>query len=267
MIQFFRKNIGGAAGGGCVMNTDDPVPSDHGGLEAGTDINGMSPCDVLKLILYPYAYPAFTSFYIANQSTVLEVGDKVTGGVRTFKWSTTNDENIQENSISIKDLTQNTTLGSNLANDGQEDLDIGSDIVYTSPATHTWQISGVNTKNETFTRNFSVRWYYRVYWGSSPNDTLTEDEIKALPNSQLKPNATGDYNFSNDNGDELYYYVVYPDSWGDISSWVDTDTGFGVDYTNAGTVDVTNDFGVTVTYRLLRTTYKQTAPLNSHIDQ
>ena len=253
----------GEGAGGCVMQTDQTVPEDHGGLEAGTDINGMKACDVLKLILFPYQYPQFTSFYIQGQGTTLEVGQCISAGSKHFVWSTSHSENVKENSISIKDVTANQVLAENLANDGSEDITIDEICNSTINGNHKWRITGVNTKNQTFSRDFDVYWRARVYWGSSANNTLTSDEVKNLANSALKPNFNGTYNFPNDNGTELYYYIVYPDSWGDYNSWKDTDSGFEVDATNAGTVDVTNDYNVTITYRLIRTTYKQTTALNS----
>jgi hypothetical protein len=253
---------GGSGTGSCEFDIEDPVPTTHGGLTAGTHINGLTPCDVLQMILYPYQSPAFTSFYIEGQTATLEVGDKVTGGERNFIWSTINDQNIIPNTISIKDITAGIDLITNTANDGYETIDIGNDKILTTPGTYTWRIIGINTKNQQFSRDFSVRWYYRVYWGASENDTLTEDQVKALSNSALKQNYSGNYSFTTD-GTPVYYFIVYPDSWGEISSWVDSDTNFAVDYQYVGTVDITNDYGVTTTYKLLRTTYKQTQSLNS----
>jgi len=256
-------NTGGGTGG-CLMETSESVPETHGGLEAGTDINGLPPCDVLKMILYPYQYPQFTSFYIQNQPTTLEIGDSVTGGIRTFIWDTNHDENIQDNSIKIEDVTANVVLANALANDGTEALDIGDDKVSNQPnSTYTWRISGVNTKGDTFSRNFNVVWRARVYWGNSENDTLTGDEVKNLNNSALKANALGNYSFSYD-GTEKYYYWVFPEDW-TFSGIKDIDTGFEVDWTEAGSVDVTNDFNVTLTYKLYRTTYKQASDLNSQV--
>ena len=180
--QYTRSTGEGGGGGGeqCKITKTDAVPTNHGGLEAGAVIAGQNACQVLEKILFPYEYPQFTSFYIENQSTTLEIGDKVTGGTRNFIWDTTHDENIQANSIAIKDLTTNTELASGLANDGSEQLDIGGDIVNTSPnSTHVWRISATNTKNETFGRNFTVAWRARVYWGSTANENPDESEINS----------------------------------------------------------------------------------------
>ncbi len=261
LIIQYAGGLGGGGGGigsGCTFSTSDPVPENHGGLESGTTITGLSACEVLQQILYPYQYPSFTAFYMDSQSTTLEVGDKVVGGTRSFRWNTSNSSNIQSGSIEIRDLTGGNVLVSNLDNDGQENVDIGNDKVLTSSGSYTWQIRGLNTKNETFTRNYSVRWYYRVYWGPATTDTLDEAAVKALSNSQLKSSFAGTYNFNVVDGED-YYYIVYPDSWGSIGQAVDCDNGFGWDMSEAGTVNITNDYGVTTTYRLLRTTYKQTA--------
>jgi len=255
----------GGGSGGCVMQTEEVVPEKHGGLEAGTDINGMQPCEVLKMILFPYQYPSFTSFYIEGQSTQLEVGQAISGGIRTFKWSTSHSENIKENSISIKDINANTILGSNLANDGQENLDIGEDKTSSEiNSYYTWRISGVNTKEQTFSRDFRVYWRARVYWGTSVKETLTAEEIKALENSALKSGYSGKYNFDN-HGELRYYFVFYPAEWGNINDWRDNESGFAVDFTYLDNINITNDYGVTIEYKALRTTYQQGSPLDSTI--
>jgi len=255
---------GGGSGTGCTMSISDPVPTSHGGLAAGTVIAGKSPCEVLEMILFPYQAPAFTAFYIEGQPTVLEVGDKVAGGVRTFKWSTSNSSNVLANTISIKNQAGDTLL-SNSANDGSEDVNIGADIVETTASTYHWTISAVNTKNQTFTRSFNVSWEYRVYWGKDANATLDETGIKNLENSQLKTTYNGNYVFNNSAGDGLYYYVCYPDGFGSIHNWINNENGFGIDYTDNGTVDVTNTYGITITYRVLRTTYQQHGSLDTQI--
>jgi hypothetical protein len=94
---------------------------------------------------------------------------------------------------------------------------------------------------------------------------LSDSEIKNLSNTRITSGYDGSYNFTYD-GTNKYYYVVYPDSWGDFSNWKDTDSGFTVDSTKVGTVDVTNDFGVVITYVVWRTTYQQGGDLNSIIE-
>lgn len=269
LVYFFFQGVSGGGGGsgqGCLIDVDEPVPTTHGGLEAGAVIKDQTACDVLETILFPYQYPAFTSFYINGQATTLEVGDAVVGGTRDFRWNTSNNQNIQANSITIKDVTENTVLGSNLANDGQENLDIGADKVVTTPnGSHIWRISGINTKNQTFSRDFKVTWLARVYWGLTTNENPDETEIKNAANSQLKSNKTGTYNFNNPGG-EYYYFIAFPVNYGSTyNSWRDTDSGFEVDGTFANDVSITNSFGVTLTYKVLRTTYKQTTDLNSQL--
>ena len=270
LVYFFFQGLAGGGGGGsgegCLIGTDEPVPEDHGGLEAGTVIKDQTACAVLETILFPYQYPSFTSFYINGQATTLEVGQIMSGGVRDFRWSTTNNQNIIANSIEISDVTESNVLGSNLVNDGQENLDIGSDKVETTPnSSHTWRITGRNTRNQTFSRDFKVTWLARVYWGLTTNENPDETEIKNAANSQLKNTKNGTYNFSNPGG-EYYYFIAFPVNYGSTyNSWRDTDSGFEVDGTFANDVSVTNSFGTTLTYKVLRTTYKQTTDLNSQL--
>ena len=83
-----------------------PMPRSVGGLEIGSTFDSVSFEDMFTSILYPYQYPSFSIFTINGQNTILEVGDSVNSGDRTFSWNITNDYNVQENSIVIYDVTE-----------------------------------------------------------------------------------------------------------------------------------------------------------------
>ena len=256
------EGSGSGGNGGCTISVADPVPVTHGGLSAGTVIGGWDPCQVLERILFPYQYPSFTSFYIQGQTTSLEVGDVISGGVRSFRWSTNHNNNITPNTISINDITNSNGLISNTVNDGAEDLNIGADKSRTSVGNYTWRISGQNTNGGTFHRDFTVTWYYRMFWGYSSQSSLTGADILSLQHSALRNGYSGNYNFTNP-GSAVYYYIVYPDAWSLYSDWRDVATGFAVDGGQQGVVNVTNSFGVIIPYKVIRTTYLQNGNLNS----
>ncbi len=210
--------------------------------------------------------PAFTSFDISGQATVVEVGATIGNGDALFEWTTSNPTSIAANSISIVDTTASMTLASGLANTGSDTITLGA-ITNILPASQVWTINGQDTSANTFSDTFTVLWEWRVYAGSSSNVTLTANQIKALSDSDgLQAGFAGTYSITN--GSVVYYYFCYPDSMGSVSSFVDANTGFPISmatsadnaaYSNTANgwsyalVSVTNANSITTNYRVYRT--------------
>ncbi len=230
------------------------VPTTLGGIASGTTFSAQTMTQMWDALLYPYQVPAFSAFAISGQSTSLEVGATVTGSSRTFTWTTTNSSNVNTNSIVIRDVTgnptPNTDLGTGLADDSSESLNIGSAISKTTNTTHVWQSRGVDSHSTTFTRNFTVSWFWRRYHGTSANTSLTEAQIEALTSSSLTNTIATTYSFSA--GD--YKYICYPASLGTLTTFTDTSTSLSVPFETVTTVSVTNTNGVTTTYNVHRST-------------
>lgn len=224
-----------------------PTPSALGGIVAGTTFTNKPITALLTDLLYPYQAPAFSSFSIAGQAAILEVGDSILAN-RTFNWGTTNASNIQANSIAIRDVTGNADLASGLANDGTELLPNAA-IQKTTATNHVFRISGVNSKSNTFSRDYTVAWQFRRYMGESSSELLNEESIKALRNGVLAASFAGDYSF-NAGG---YKYIAYPVSFGTATTFKDKSTNMDVLFDTPYIVSVTNSFGATTDYRVHRT--------------
>lgn len=230
-------------------------------------LRGFTLEEIMNRIFYPYQAPLFQTFNMAGQSTILEVGDTLTGGNRSFNFSLSNFINVEPDTFSVSDETTNTVLDSNLPINSPQTVDIGSDIQYATQNSHTWRPSVLTTvenpSGQTLVNNktFTVYWYYRWYWGMSANSTLTANEIVAL--NQEAPSA-GVVNTTKDFGTN-YWYLCIPDSWLGINSWLTT--GFVVDTVNTGTynqvdgdynyalvnsVPVNGNLGTPITYRVYR---------------
>ena len=194
-----------------------PMPNDVGGYESGTTFSEKTLKEMWDGILYPYQYPAFTSFSMASQSTTLECGIEVAGGNRTFNWGTSNPSNIEANSIEIEDLTTSTVLGTGLANDGSEILDIGTAITkLTTNSVHQWRIYATNTQSDVFNRTFTVRWYSPFYYGVG-DPSLSVSAIQQLT-KQVVGKSDKTYTF---NPSTQVMYFAYPASYGDLTSILD----------------------------------------------
>jgi len=240
----------GGGGIGDVNYTNfTPVPEDIGGIEAGETFDDVPVQTMWDKLLYPYQHPSFTTFYMASQSTTIEVGSAVIGGVRTFNWDTNNDQNVKPNTITI--LQGSTTIYQNGANDNNQDVNIGSDIIKTSASTQTWTIQSLNTREETISRNYSVRWRWANHFGNNNNTSLNESDILGLSDKSLVTGYSGIYSFSAGGG---YKYICYPVAFGMYSKAVDVDTGFGMAMETAEIVNITNVNGIDEDYYVHRTT-------------
>jgi len=248
----FVKIVDNISGGSPpqVLNSTTPTPTALGGIPAGTTFNSVPVEVVLQSLLYPYQAPTFSAFSISGQSTTLEVGATVTGANRTFTWTATNASNITANTVEIQNITGGTTsLAVGLANDGTEVLSF-ADATKTTATTHVWRIRATNTQTTVFTRDFTVTWQWRRFFGESVNTTLTENQIEALRVNGLVSGLAGNYSF-NAGG---YKWIAYPTVFGTATTFKDTSTNLDVPFEPPVIVSVTNAFGVVQDYRVHRTT-------------
>jgi hypothetical protein len=256
------SNITGISGSTRYTNTAE-TPTTIGGIEAGSSFNNVSLQQMWDDLLYPYQEPAFSSFILNGYtSTRYEIGTDISTS-QTFSWGTTNSSNVSASTIQISGYNLATLTG--LANDGSEAVTFTGVVTRESgdgAGTRTWTIQGTNTQQDTFSRNNSIRWDWRMYWGQSSNTGLTESQLTGLTSNQLTPSTPlGTFSFPASG----YKYFCYADDAGYSapSSFVDNDTGFGVSmyggYGNTENgfsydlVSVTNSEGETINYRVYRT--------------
>lgn len=260
-----------AGTGGGVYTNATPVPVTLGGVEAGETFAAVPLTDVITDLLYPYQLPAFSSFSMSGQASPVEVGTTISG-TKTFTWGTTNSANVAVNSINIAD--QSGDLATGLANDGSESVAITSRQL-TAPGSYNWTISGTDTNANNFSRNFTVNWYWKIYFGTSANTTLTESQIEALT-GQLAASGLATYSYAAND----YKYLCYPASLPAASLFTDTLTGFDVTmadatdnaaYSNTANgysyalVSVTNAQGQTTNYRVYRTKFTLSGSINIRV--
>ena len=258
-----RLVTGSAASGPSAPSTSQPVTSetysndtpttvDIGGIESGTTFTDESMSEMWDSLLYPYQHPAFTAFEITGQAITLEVGDS-TEANPVFTWTTTNQPNVQVDSISIVDATTLETLASNQPDNGILAVTHAA-VTATTETSELYQIVGTNTDGETFSKDYRVYWKWKKYYGESSSATLDESGIESLRVGKLSSDYSGTYEFAYDTG--KYKYICYPSSLGSIVSFKDQRTGLDVPFETAYTVSVTNTFGVTTNYSVYRTTNK-----------
>lgn len=117
----------------------------------------------------------------------------------------------------------------------------------TSDTTFTLVARSLNTVQ----KSISVYFVPRLYLGTSPNETLTADEIKALTSDKLL--YTEDYlgkKTFNCSGGKYIYYVVPTSEAADVV--VKDGNGFLFNAYTTSTIDITNDYGKTINYTVFR---------------
>lgn len=257
------QGVAGASGAVSYTNAE-PTPITIGGIAAGTTFNAVALEDMWQSLLYPYQNPSFTAFDWTGRPSQLEVGDTITGGLKTFNWTTNNSDNVEPNSIQISQSNVGV-LASGLANDSTESVNIGADLTFNVITTITWTISATNTNQGSFNRSVSCTWKWKVYYGESNKTTLTEADIEGLEleSNTLKTARSGVYSApAGDNGS--YKFLCWPTSFGTINlngGVTDGDTGYDIPMSGPDTVSVTNAFGVIQDYYVYRTYYPTASAL------
>jgi hypothetical protein len=242
-----------------------PTPVTLGGIPAGSTFVAQTMTQMWTALLYPYQYPAFTSFLIQGQSNPLEVGDSIPAAV-TFRWTDINPANIVANSINITDVTLSIVLAAGLPDTGSDALNMPGPVQRTTAGTHVFGIDATNTHAGTFSDTATYEWRWRAFWGNSANTTLTEPQIKALASNALLTRYPGSYAMAAGG----YKYICQSDALGgQINTVKDSMTLLNVPmatvvddpaYSNVDgggfyydLVSITNAFGVVNNYRVYRT--------------
>jgi len=172
-----------------TYNLSSPSTITVGGLNAGSDLIGLTSNEILEDILVPYLNPTFTSFIISAQDTVIEVGTPLSGN-KLFAWSTSNSGNVEPNTIDIRDVTAASLIASGLADDSSQLVDIGA-ITNTSPITQQWRGEGENTQAGTFqSSNFTVNSIYPYFWGKVASGRAEPGASRPTANQTLIDSGT-----------------------------------------------------------------------------
>lgn len=242
----------------------NPVPVTIGGVVQGMVFNNTTYSQVFTTLFYPYLVPQFTSFGISGQPTLMEVGDTIVSGSKTFVWATSNSGNIGTNNVRITNVTGGNTIMLDLsANDGTQAVNLPSAITKATIASHIFTIRATRTNNSYLTRNFQINWNFRNFYGTQTLPVLTETDIEALTNSYLGTTITGTFAYASGG----YKYFVVPNTSANPTLFRDFNTNFAVAMadtvdgytdTNAGIykfkfINITNPFGILQSYRVYRT--------------
>jgi len=244
-------SLGG--GGDAFYTSLSPAAVTVGGLELGQEFVNVSFQDLIEQMLHPYLFPTFSSFAITGQVGLLEVGDIIPLGLKTFTWTTTNPSNINVDSVKIVDVTDAVDLAIDLTNDGNEDITFPLDIQKVVQASHVFRIEAINSRTQVFNRTLTINWNWRFYWGFYAPATIDSANVLLLQSSKLTTTRSGTIAMPT-NGGTNYIYIAYRASFGLITQIQDLTNSFNVtnDFIFQGVLSHTNSFNVTLDYNVYR---------------
>ncbi len=239
-----------------VLQPNDSLGKYHNGdviPSAGKDIEW-----IMNDIATDYINPTFSSFSRTNYSpTILDLGQIMVGGLQTFTWGTTTQNNISPNSVSITQNISSTVIGSGLSHLGGSTALTTTDVIVSNTPIQNkviYTVSGINTHAGVFSRTLTASWQYRWYYGKSAlTDLTTEAQVTGLTGTSLVTNVTNSY-ITVGPAVGQYVYLVVPIGLGQPTDLRDSVAGcFGnnIPYTFLGTVIVTK-FGIPTTYNKYR---------------
>jgi len=204
----------------CAFETpytsNSPATCSIGGITAGTVLTGQTLENLLQEILAPFIDPTFSAFNVGITPQPFEVGT-ILSGSKTFTWTTTTAANVASNSIGICEVG-GLLLGSGLANDGSESLDIGVKT-NTSPTTWTWQVTGCSTQNDSFSRNVSKCSVYPYFYGVVTSGTRPDVTIDIVTGGTAVVNSVSTNVGFTFNSSNQYTWYAQPAVCTDRTKW------------------------------------------------
>jgi len=247
------------SGATVIYNNVTATPTTIGGIPAGSTFTNQTMQQMWDALLYPYQYPAFSSFSRTNILSEYELGQQVSLGAQTFSWANSNDSNVTLGSLVIEQLSPSvTTLASGLNPDVPGPSSTGLTItIPISSATQStlslYKITGTNTQAGTFNSTISRTWKPRWYYGRSANTSVGANEITGFTNTL----TTGVVNnYVTIPAGVGYIYLVIPNTLAQPSDLRDSTAGcFGTNhpYSNLGNVTFNNNYGISQTYVVYKT--------------
>ena len=247
-----------SGGGSSIYNGASPTTVTVGGLASGTNILGLTYDQIFQAMLVPYISPAFSSL-TSNLFSTYEVGANLTSGLSNVSYAVSTPSNIKTQPPFVGIPSSNIvgiTFPINpfqLMASGTFVVNILANTTSNIPTSFTISCQGTNSNNATFTISNSLSFSFRNYWGFNASASLTGVDILALQSSQLKSGFSGSYTMPS-NATPRYLYFVFDNSFGYPTTIFDSTNGFNAtaDFTDLGTVVAPNQFGVSQTWRIIR---------------
>ena len=237
------------------LYTDEKV----GGIEKGSSFNDVQLQYVFDGLLYPNTLGNILNPTFSNgELNKLELGQELSVNTWTFSWTT---QNTLTN-FNIRDISQGPStsgwptfniIGTSVSSPFLWNL--STIISSTYSRSRDFRIEGKRPDNTIVSKQISLSWMPRIYYGSSTFSTLTQSGIINLQ-SDLFTNSLGTWTMS---GQGFKYLVVPNSSEYNFNSI--TSLGFpvaldgptfsnGLDFTS---ITISNTYSISLGYRIYKT--------------
>ena len=207
-----------------IFVTDMTVINGIGGIESGSDLNGMTTLEILNRLIFPYVAPSITISSTPNGGLYEK------GNVQTITNVRVTVTKKSERIIKIEIFDGETSLGilegTNIENGGTFNFEVNVSVNSINK-----QLSAVITDNSNksySSKTNSFNFVYPYYVGvCDVNSEITESLIKGLT-KKIETKGSKTIKYTTDNQRMIF---AYPTSYGVISKILD-----------ANSFDVTNTF-------------------------
>lgn len=275
---------GGGASGGTDITLDQAITISNGDaafshmtspIAAGTSIEAVLRDMLIKYNVTTIAlnsisrakqntdgtYPSFTSL---TSSETLEVGQ----GIRVNGFSYTIADNSQTTDDSVNFFDGGSVIESGFSDDNaaktlasvhEEDPTSATQASFTVKATDSGGSSSVSITSSAI----KVNWRFRVKVGASSTESISDATeagtlFSGMTAASNELRAEADFNVTAtsamDTADN-YTWIAYPASFGNLNKINLAGTDVLSDFESPVDYNITNDYGVTTSYRFYRSTY------------
>ena len=233
---------------------DSPSTVKVGNWDVGTVIYGKSFEEMLENIYTPYQTPEFNSFYISgfpqDSTSLIEVGTNV-GGLSTFIWSYKHAENIKSgNVILIEDITAGTTITNPALSKSNTSYTTNlPSVTLNTEGERKWRISGTDTKENSFYRDYNMRWQYALFMGSVATVPTTGTQVRSMLTPRVENKNTFEFNTGVVNKD--FIIAIPNDKEVNRITVLNTSEDVTLDFEDTGITTVPHAGGGAPTYKVL----------------
>lgn len=234
-----------------------------GDVDGLTDIQGIThttlqPTDHVFDVINQaptYQYPEFTEFSINFPSDSYEIGEVIPDGSYEVTFVISNIGNTDGEDFILKDANTDTVLAI-LSNSPQSLNTNGDNFTLSTPGYYKFELSGVNSKGETFSKLYEVSFTDRLFYGNSANQTITSIDVETF-GTRLTSVVKEDYlDVSYSAEPNQYKWICTPARFGSEYFFEDSTTGIQLLMEESDDLDITNSQGITTLYKTYRSTYR-----------
>jgi len=240
----------------------DPTPTNItvGGLLSGNILTGQSVIDILEQILYAFIPASISNFTLGSLPLNNDLGTSLVAQTPTFVISIGNSSSATGLNITYSGIASGTIVSGLSPTTTSYNATIPAGFVSSTPGAQiTVTLTAVQSNNSysnaTSTRN--IRWWSRVYYGKSTNETVnTYVDLTAPGDYQVQTTGSNTQAVSVQSGAGYIYFFVH-DSRQLSSIFIGSQNATNSFVQQQGTVSVSG-----ISYKV----YRSTEIINGAVD-